>query len=130
MWESNVDINEVKVIRARCDIYFGVGAIRSIDEITGKLKERGVKNVLVVTGRGAYRKTGAWDHVVAALTAKHIGYTLYDQVTPNPTTDQIDAAVALGRQGHAEAVIAIGGGSPIDAGKSAAVLLHLSLIHI
>ena len=49
---------------------------------------------------------------------------LYDKVTPNPTTAQIDEAVALGRTIDAGAVLCIGGGSPTDAGKSAAILLE------
>ncbi|MCC8180233.1 MAG: iron-containing alcohol dehydrogenase, partial [Planctomycetes bacterium] len=48
---------------------------------------------------------------------------LYDKVTPNPTADQVDEAVAGGAKQNAVAVIAIGGGSPIDAGKVAATLL-------
>jgi alcohol dehydrogenase len=59
--------------------------------------------------------------VVPALAKHGIDYALYDRVTPNPTTLQIDEAVALAPD--AGAVLAIGGGSPIDAGKSAAILL-------
>ena len=44
-------------------------------------------------------------------------------MTPNPTTDSIDEAAALGRSADAKAVLCIGGGSPIDAGKSAAIIL-------
>ena len=44
-------------------------------------------------------------------------------MTPNPTTDSIDEAAALGRSADAKAVFCIGGGSPIDAGKSAAIIL-------
>ena len=39
------------------------------------------------------------------------------------TTDSIDEAAALGRSADAKAVLCIGGGSPIDAGKSAAIIL-------
>ena len=52
-----------------------------------------------------------------------IRISLYDKVTPNPTTDSIDEAAALGRSADAKAVLCIGGGSPIDAGKSAAIIL-------
>ncbi len=124
MWEKSVNIHEVKEIRTRCNIYFGVGAIARIKEIAGELATRGIHQVLVVTGRGAYKKTGAWDHVVAALDAAKIAYTLFDRVTPNPTTVQVDQAAAEGRAAGARAVIAIGGGSAIDAGKSVAILLE------
>ena len=58
------------------------------------------------------------------LNSRKISYALYDRVTPNPTTMQADEATALGKGIRAQAVIAIGGGSPIDTGKSAAILLR------
>lgn len=53
-----------------------------------------------------------------------IAYALFNDVRPNPTVDTIDQAVSIGQQLGAGAVIGIGGGSPIDTAKSAAVLLH------
>ncbi len=123
MWEDQVDINAVAEIRARSICYLGVGAINKIQDIAAELKKRGIKSVLVVTGKGSHIKTGAWDKVKAALDANSIAHYLYDKVTPNPTVDQVDAAVAGGKTVGAAAVIAIGGGSPIDTGKVAATLL-------
>ncbi len=118
---DNIDINAVREIRLKTLVYFGCGAVNKIEDIAANLEKRGVKKILVVTGRGAYKATGAWDKVVPALAAHKIGYVLYDKVTPNPTTIQIDEAVAAGQ--GAQAVLCIGGGSPVDTGKSAAVLL-------
>lgn len=123
MWENEFDINQVLEIRVKTTVFMGVGAIAKIDFIAGRLKEMGIKSVLCVTGGGSYKRTGAWDHVRKACNDHGIALTLYDKVTPNPTTDSIDEAAALGASNGAAAVIAIGGGSPIDAGKSAAVLL-------
>ncbi|MGE4564255.1 MAG: iron-containing alcohol dehydrogenase [Victivallaceae bacterium] len=118
---DDINIHEVKEFRLKTLVYFGCGAIRKIEDIAAALAKRGIKKILVVSGRGAYKSTGAWDHVVPALARHGIDYALYDRVTPNPTTLQIDEAVALAPD--AGAVLAIGGGSPIDAGKSAAILL-------
>lgn len=118
---DDINIHEVKEFRLKTLVYFGCGAIRKIEDIAAALAKRGIKKILVVTGRGAYKSTGAWDHVVPALAKHGIDYALFDRVTPNPTTLQIDEAVALAPD--AGAVLAIGGGSPIDAGKSAAILL-------
>lgn len=123
MWDTSIDINAVKEIRTRTTTYLGVGAIAKMHDIAAALKARGVASVLCVTGGRSYKLTGAWDYVTAACKANGIAITLYDKITPNPTTDAIDEATALGRAGGAQAVIAIGGGSPIDAGKSAAILL-------
>ena len=123
MWEQGINISDVREIRTRVNLFFGVGAINKIDEIAMDLKKQGIDRLLVVTGRGSYKVSGAWAVVSEALKKHGIEWTLYDQVTSNPDTDQIDAAVTAGREWKAQAVIAIGGGSPIDAGKSAAILL-------
>ncbi|MDR1534490.1 MAG: iron-containing alcohol dehydrogenase [Planctomycetota bacterium] len=123
MWEDRIDPNAVVEIRARSICYLGAGTIGKTGFIAAELKKRGVKNALVVTGKGSHIKTGAWDKVKAALADEGVGYFLYDKVTPNPTVDQVDEAVAGGKSVGAGAVVAIGGGSPIDAGKVAAILL-------
>lgn len=123
MWDSNINVEDVREIRVKTTAWLGVGAIRKMDDAAAALKNLGVKKVLCVCGGRSYKLTGAWDYVQKACAANGIGIILYDKVTPNPTTDSIDEAAKLGRTGGAQAVIAIGGGSPIDAGKSAAILL-------
>lgn len=124
MWEKDININEIKEIRTRTTVYFGVGAIKKIDDIAGVLKNKGIDKVIIMSGRNAYKATGAWDYVEKALKDNGIGYVNYDQVTPNPTTDHVNAAAKIARDFGAKAVIAIGGGSPTDAGKSVAILLE------
>ena len=124
VWDRTIDISSVREIRAKTTAYLGVGAIAKIADIAAELRKRGIDRVLVMCGRGSYRSTGAWDHVEKAFAASRITFALYDKVTPNPTVDSVDEAVALGRSFGAQAVVAIGGGSPIDAGKSAAILLE------
>ena len=123
MWEKGIDVFDVREIHTHTRLFFGIGAINKIDYIAEELRNQGVENLLIVTGRGSYKISGAWPVVVEALDKHGLSWELYDQVTSNPTTDQIDAAVRLGKAGQAQAVICIGGGSPIDAGKSAAILL-------
>lgn len=125
MWEKDININDVREIRVRPNVYFGVGAIEKIDDIVKSLKkEKNVDKVIVVSGRGAYKATGAWDYVEKALTQNGIGYVNFDKVTPNPTTHHVDEAVKMALDFGAKAVIAIGGGSPVDAGKSTAILME------
>lgn len=124
MWSDDININEIKEIRTRTTVYFGLNAISKIDDIAKDLKNRGINKVVVVSGRGAYRITGAWDWVEKALLGNNIKYINYNQVTSNPTTHQVDEATKIAREFGAQAVICIGGGSPIDAGKSVAILLE------
>ena len=123
MWEKDININEVKEIRTRTTVFFGVGAIKKIEDIAKDLKSKGINKLIVMSGKNAYKATGAWDYVEAALKNNGIEYVNYDKVTPNPTNQAIDEAVVLARNFGAQAVIAIGGGSPTDAGKSVAILL-------
>lgn len=122
-WENDLNINEIKEIRTRSTVYFGCGAIQKINDIAHIYAERGINKVVVMSGRNAYKSTGAWDVVEKALKENKIEYINYDKVTPNPTTDAIDEATTLARNFGAKAVITIGGGSPTDAGKSVAILL-------
>lgn len=123
MWEKDIDINQVREIRTRTLVYFGCGAIEKIEDIAHDLKSKGIDKLIVMSGRNAYKSTGAWDYVEKALKNNGIGYINYDKVTPNPTTKAIDEATAMAREFGAKAVITIGGGSPTDAGKSVAILL-------
>lgn len=124
MWEDEIDIHKVCEIRTASRIYFGCGAISMMNDIAGEMAGRGMKTVLCVTGHGAYKATGAWDVVTEAFKQFGLEIAHYDGATPNPTTDQVDEATALGRAKGADAVLAIGGGSPIDTAKSAAILLE------
>ncbi len=124
MWEKDININDIKEIRTRTTVYFGVGAIKKIEDIAKTLKTKGIDKVIVMSGRNAYKATGAWDYVEKALKDNGIGYVNFDQVTPNPTTHHVDDATKMARDFGAKAVISIGGGSPTDAGKSVAILLE------
>lgn len=123
MWENTIDINEVREIRSRTTIYLGVGAINKINDIVKELSNKNIKKILVVTDENSYKISGAWDYVEKAFKENSIIYEIYNLVTPNPTVDQIDAATKMGLNFSAQAILAIGGGSPIDTGKSAAILI-------
>ena len=123
MWEKDINIHDVKEIRTRTSVFFGVGAIQKIHDIAKDIKSKGIDKVIVMSGKHAYKSTGAWDVVEAALKENGIGYINFDQVTPNPNTHHVNDATKMAREFGAK-VISIGGGSPTDAGKSVAILLE------
>ena len=123
MWQKGFDFNQVLEIRTRTLVYFGCGAINKIEDIAKDLKSKNIDKLIVMSGKNAYKSTGAWDYVEKALKSNGIEYINYDRVTPNPTTQSIDEAAAMAKEFGAKAVITIGGGSPTDAGKSVAILL-------
>lgn len=123
MWKSDVDINQVVELRVKPNVYFGFGAINKMEDIAKDMKSKGIDKILVVSGRNAYKSSGAWDVIEKALKNNGIEYTNYAEVTPNPTADAVDAAAKQGKEFGAKAVMGIGGGSPIDAAKSVAIIL-------
>jgi alcohol dehydrogenase class IV len=124
VWETKINPNKVFELRCKNTTYFGIGSIKKIKDILEVLKNKGINNVILVTGKGSYKASGAWDVVKPALETLGFKYSLYDKVGPNPTVDMIDEAAKIGRETGAKAVIGIGGGSPIDTAKSVAVLLE------
>ncbi|MBN2526522.1 MAG: iron-containing alcohol dehydrogenase [Deltaproteobacteria bacterium] len=123
MWTEEIDFRSVSEIRTRSTVYLGVDAILKIDDILNSLKTDGISKIAVVTGKQSYKKCGAWDHCVSAMDKHDIDYVQYSEVTANPTVDHVDAATNAARKFGAQAVLAIGGGSPIDAAKSVAILI-------
>ncbi len=123
MWKKDTDIDKVVELRVKPNVYFGFGAINKIEEIAKDLKLKGINKIIVVSGRNAYKSSGAWEVIEKALKNNGIEYTNYAEVTPNPTADAVDAAAQQGKSFGAKAVMGIGGGSPIDAAKSVAIML-------
>ena len=79
------------------------------------------KKCLIVTGGSAAKKSGALDDGVRLLSERGIGYRIFDGIGQNPLTTDCRAAgheaIAFG----ADFLIGIGGGSPLDAVKAAAL---------
>ncbi len=85
------------------------------------LTERGLSRTLLVIDRGL--SDTPWpDLVRKRLSASGATATLFDEVEANPRTTTANRAAALIREEAIEAVVALGGGSALDAGKAAAML--------
>ena len=80
------------------------------------------KKALVVTGRHSARINGAYDDAVTVLKENGQDHVLFDRVMTNPTDTCVYEAGELARKTNCDFVLALGGGSPMDAAKSAAVL--------
>ena len=81
------------------------------------------RHALIVTGKHSSRANGSLDDVIGVLRTHEIGYTVFDAVEENPSVETVMQARALGSADMADFVIGVGGGSPIDAAKAAAVMI-------
>jgi alcohol dehydrogenase class IV len=75
---------------------------------------------LIVTGGSSTKRSGLLDRVTALLAASGVDSLVFDQVSPNPTTEVAYAGAALANDHHCDLVIGVGGGSSIDAAKAIA----------
>ncbi|MBR5591853.1 MAG: iron-containing alcohol dehydrogenase [Kiritimatiellae bacterium] len=78
------------------------------------------RHALIVTGKTSARLSGALDDVCACLDARQIPYVTYEGISANPDETQVYAGAAVARTRGCDFVIAIGGGSVLDAAKSIA----------
>ena len=88
----------------------------SIKRLPAVVKAKGITKVLVVTDPGLMG-LHLLDSLFKALDSAGIKYSLYDQVQPNPTIDNIEAALKIYKANNCQAIIAFGGGSPMDCAK-------------
>ena len=96
---------------------FGEGCIAELGQ---RAKAAGYKHGLVVTDPGI-RAAGILDSILASLDEAEVAHTVYENVTPNPTIQEVDGGVAVMRDIAGDFVIGVGGGSAIDAAKGIAV---------
>lgn len=99
-------------------IITGAGAV---GELAPQLRRRGLTRVLLVTDDFMV-SSGLVARVVADLAAAGVAVEVCADVQPDPSEDNVLAGFARLQASGAEAVVALGGGSPIDCGKVIAVL--------
>ncbi|MBN1364958.1 MAG: iron-containing alcohol dehydrogenase [Syntrophaceae bacterium] len=96
------------------EIISGADCIKKLPAV---IKEEGFNNVLVVTDAGLMN-LHMLDPFFDALQSAGVKYSLYDQVQPNPTIGNIEAAFKIYKENNCQAIVAFGGGSPMDCAKA------------
>jgi alcohol dehydrogenase class IV len=100
-------------------IRFGVGRIA---ELPVACKELGMKRPLLVTDPGL-RKLPMIESALASLKAAGLGDNCFSDVRGNPVGRNVDDGVAFYKSGRCDGVIAFGGGSALDVGKTIALMV-------
>ena len=99
-------------------ILVGGGARR---EVVAQLQRFAIQRVLLVTDSGMMQ-LGPAREIAAMLDDSGVTVTIFDRVQPDPTDKNVADGLALYRSEGCQALIAVGGGSPIDAAKAISVL--------
>ena len=94
-----------------------IDGANSIKKLPAVIKEKGFTNVLVVTDP-VLMGLHMLDSLLENLKSAGIKYSLYDQVQPNPTIENIEASLKIYKANNCQAIIAFGGGSPMDCAKA------------
>ncbi|HVT37226.1 MAG TPA: iron-containing alcohol dehydrogenase [Nevskiaceae bacterium] len=95
------------------ELYSGPGSSLRLCE---HIADTGVKKLLIVTD-AMLVKIGLLKPLQEKLTQLGVNYVVYDGVQPNPTIEQIETGLAMLKKEGCTAILAIGGGSSIDAAK-------------
>ncbi|WP_047392202.1 bifunctional acetaldehyde-CoA/alcohol dehydrogenase [Pisciglobus halotolerans] len=119
---STVDLLNIKTIAKRRNnmqwiklpekVYFEMNAIRYLQEM------KDIERVFIVADEGMVQ-LGYVDRVIEQLNARsnHVSIHVFSQVEPNPSTNTVYAGVEQMKAFKPDTIVAIGGGSPMDAAK-------------
>ncbi|WP_444541888.1 iron-containing alcohol dehydrogenase [Amycolatopsis deserti] len=105
-------------IEPTCRVEFGAGAVADLPRFVTEL---GHQRAFVVTDRGL-QAAGIAPRVGKLLHAAGIEHEIHDDISANPSAAEIDRGAARARAFGRAVVIALGGGSPLDAAKGIALL--------
>ena len=80
------------------------------------------KKAMIGTGRTSALKNGSQADVVKALSENGQEYVVFNEVMSNPTIECVYKGADFAKANNVDFIIAIGGGSPMDAAKAIALL--------
>jgi len=99
-------------------VLIGAGAS---SELTNQLRRLEIERILVVSDQYLV-KSGLIARLLEPLKSTEIAATVFAGVRPDPTVQNVRDGLRLFTESAAQAVVAIGGGSPIDCAKAIAIL--------
>ena len=91
--------------------------LEGLEKVPEQIEKLGIASVLIVTDDVLHNKLHLIDGLKEGLEAKGIKFAVYDKTVPNPTIDNIEEGVVLYKENGCNALIAFGGGSPMDCAK-------------
>lgn len=99
-------------------VIFGAGELNNLHQQTIP----GKKALVVISNGRSTRANGYLDRLHAQLTAAGVDYVLFDKVEVNPLVGTVMAGSKMAREKDCDVIVALGGGSVLDAAKAIAVV--------
>lgn len=99
-------------------VFFGKGKQTQVGKI---ISDYGYKKIMLQYGKGSIKSNGLYDEIMSSLTKHSIQVVEMGGVEPNPKIEFIREAVKLAKETGVELILAVGGGSVIDAAKYTAL---------
>lgn len=100
------------------EIVFGPGCIKKLSRV---LKAKNISKVMLVSDRGL-EAVGVVQKLSDLLTESGISFVSFLDIEPNPSAETVDAGYQIYKEQGFEAIVCLGGGSPMDTAKGIAVL--------
>ena len=101
-------------------LIFGAGVLERLGEVAGMYG----KKALIVTGGGSVKRNGTFDRAAASLRAAGITWAECSGVEPNPRITTVRLGAQIARDEGCDMIIALGGGSTMDASKAMAAAFY------
>ncbi len=98
-------------------IVFGRGTLA---QVGGHARIHG-RRALLVCGQTAMRRHGVLDRVMGSLRAADVESVVYDAISADPKSDEVDGALTMLRRHSCDVILGLGGGSALDAAKAVGV---------
>ncbi len=99
-------------------ILSGQGALKEFgDRLKGKLHSQ----PLIVTDK-TIKACGVLDKLTVLLTKHNILFHVFDEIHPNPIEEDVEKGTTAYQENNCDSIIAIGGGSPMDAAKAIRIM--------
>ena len=100
------------------EFIFGADARLLVSRYVSNL---GASKVLLVTDPGII-ESGWVNDIEAQLASDDIPYVIFSEITPNPKAHEVKKGIQLFKEQDCDAIVAIGGGSPMDCAKGIGIL--------
>lgn len=99
-------------------VFFGKSKEKEVGKI---ISQYGYKKIMLQYGKGSIKKNGLYDCIINSLKEYDIEFVEMGGVEPNPKIEFVREAVRIAKREGVELVLAVGGGSVIDAAKYTAL---------